>query len=101
MKHLYLIVVLFSLPIFAQQKTLTGNVTDQNYIPIPYIAVSIKNSDKGTTTDSNGNYKINISNSSPELIVFSAIGYKTVTKKVTGNTQSELNIVMIEDLEQL
>src|SRR5690606_29248914 len=101
MKHLYLIAVLFSLPIFAQQKTLTGNVTDQNQIPIPYVAVGIKNSDKGTATDSNGNYEINISNSSPELIVFSAIGYKTVTIEVSGNVQSELNIIMIEDLEQL
>lgn len=101
MKYLYLFVVLFSLPIFAQQKTLTGKVTDQNHNPIPYATVSIKNSAKGTATDSDGNYKINTSDSSPQFIIFSAIGYKTVTKQVPDKAQPELNVVMFEDLEQL
>ncbi len=42
---------------FAQEKTITGNVTD-NSISLPGVSVTIKGTTKGTETDFDGKYTI-------------------------------------------
>ncbi|WP_417361369.1 TonB-dependent receptor [Galbibacter sp.] len=101
MKCIYLLTLFFTLPFFAQQKTVQGKVTDQNRIPIPYVTVSIKNSSIGTATDNNGNYQITFQESDHPIIVFSAVGYQTITRDLPANTTVSLNIILQEDLEQL
>lgn len=101
MKFIYPLFLFFTLPFFAQQQTLIGKVTDQNQIPIPYVTVSLKNSSNGTATDNNGYFEIKIKSEANQVIVFSAIGYKTVTKEIPAYSNSKLNIIMQEDLERL
>lgn len=101
MKGICLLTLIFTLPLFSQQKTLEGKVTDQNNIPIPYVTVSIKNSTIGTATDNNGDYTITFQDSDHLVIVFSAIGYTTVSRTLSDNSAKELNIIMQENLERL
>ena len=55
----------------AQTQVLKGTVSDE-VGPLPGASVTIKETQKGTTTDLKGNFQININ--SGESIIFSALG---------------------------
>jgi Ca-activated chloride channel family protein len=81
---------------FAQEKTITGTVSDATG-PLPGVSISIKKSNKGTTTNFDGHYSIAAQKG--DILVFSYIGYKTQTKTV-GNT-SIINIKLESDEQTL
>lgn len=82
---------------FAQQKSVTGNITDQDGLPLPGVSVVIKGTKRGTQTDFDGNYSINANTG--EIVVYSYVGQKTVERTV--GTSSVINIKMEEDAETL
>lgn len=67
---------------FAQEKTITGTVSDASG-PLPGVSISIKKSKKGTTTNFDGHYSITAQKG--DILVFSYIGYKNQTKTI-GNS---------------
>ncbi|MNX40737.1 von Willebrand factor [compost metagenome] len=79
---------------FAQEKTITGTVSDATG-PLPGASISIKKSKKGTTTNFDGHYSITAQKG--DILVFSYIGYKTQTKTI-GN--SNVINVTLESSEQ-
>ncbi|MNF33539.1 von Willebrand factor [compost metagenome] len=79
---------------FAQEKTITGTVSDATG-PLPGVSISIKKSKKGTTTNFDGHYSITAQKG--DILVFSYIGYKTQTKTI-GN--SNVINVTLESSEQ-
>lgn len=103
MRYLYILTLLLTIPAFAQQKDLQGNVTDQNNNPIPYATVSIKNSGQGIATDDRGHYQLKVPESGSYTIVFSALGFKSITKQISENNNynGTLNVSLQENLEQL
>ncbi len=83
--------------LFAQSK-ITGTVVsavDQQ--PIPGVNVIIQNTTKGTTTDFDGNYQIEVK--SGDVLVFSYIGF--TTKVVIIDNQTTLNVTLSEDAAKL
>lgn len=66
-------VVLFCVQLSAQQRTLTGKVTDANGVPVPNASVIIKGSTTGTTTKPDGTYSISIP-ATARILVISSIG---------------------------
>ena len=58
---------------FAQQKTVSGTVSDENGLPLIGATVVISGTSSGTTTDFDGNYKINAS--AGDVLNFSYVGY--------------------------
>lgn len=82
----------------AQEKTVTGLVTDAQGIPLPGVNVSVKNADnRGVMTDFDGLYSITAS--SNEVLVFSYMGLQTEERAV--GTATEINVSMVEDAEAL
>jgi len=82
----YLIVILFSsLTLSAQSRTLTGTVSDENGSPLPGVTVTIKDSNKGTVTDFNGNYSIQVAGGE-NILLFNYIGYEKLEVKINGRT---------------
>ncbi len=82
---------------WSQTKTVTGTITDEQDLPIPGVSIVVQGTTRGTTTDFDGNYTIEASDS--ESLVFSALGYGRQTIGVNG--RNTINIVMTEDLEEL
>src|SRR5690554_1064303 len=70
---LLLFLVLFSIDADAQQRTISGVVTDGSGQPLPGVTVVVKGSTIGTVTNANGNYSLEISPQA-EALIFSFVG---------------------------
>ncbi|MFI1745348.1 SusC/RagA family TonB-linked outer membrane protein [Thalassobellus sediminis] len=82
---------------FAQEKTISGTVSDESGLPLPGATVLVKGTTSGTSTDFDGNYSINVSQGS--TLVFSFVGNKT--KEVVVGASSKINVILEEDAESL
>ncbi|GFZ87048.1 SusC/RagA family TonB-linked outer membrane protein [Aquaticitalea lipolytica] len=94
-----IIIMVFNVSLFAQgEYLLKGQVVSiKDTQPIPGVNVIIQNSTKGTTTDFDGNYEIEVKKG--DVLLFSYIGF--ATQVVIINNQKELNISLVEDLNKL
>lgn len=94
MKNLKLILagmmMLFSFVSFAQEKTITGIVSEENGLPIPGVAVSVKRTSRAVQTDLDGKYAIKASKG--ETLIFSYIGYTTKTIVVSDKNTINVNL---------
>ncbi|WP_405606829.1 SusC/RagA family TonB-linked outer membrane protein [Polaribacter sp. Asnod1-A03] len=81
---------------FAQEKTISGTVSDESGV-LPGVSILVKGTDKGTETDFDG--KFSIKAKSGDVLIFRYLGYKTSEKTVGSN--STLNVTLIEGGEQL
>jgi iron complex outermembrane recepter protein len=71
------------LPAFSQNHSITGFVKDSDTKePIPYCNIILFKTTKGTTTDNNGKFKIDIPVKHSSKVVVTYIGYKTDTLNV-------------------
>jgi len=80
------------------QSTAKGIVTDKaNAMPMPGVNVIIKGTSRGTSTDFDGKYSIELSEG--EVLVFSYVGYTTQEIEFTG--QATIDVAIEEDAAQL
>ncbi|MFT4755097.1 MAG: TonB-dependent SusC/RagA subfamily outer membrane receptor, partial [Salibacteraceae bacterium] len=92
---LLLIGLLFTSVTFAQV-TVKGTVTDkEDNSPLPGVTVVIQNTTKGTITDVNGKYELQV-DSLGQTLVFKFVGMESTTEIVSGST---LNISMSAGVE--
>lgn len=96
-KWIYTLVLAFAMQFsFAQEKTITGTVTEGG-MPLPGVGVIIKGTSTGTETDFNGKYSIKAKVG--QELEFSYIGMKKQTIKVAAS--NSINVAMVEDKEVL
>ncbi|MGV8945800.1 MAG: SusC/RagA family TonB-linked outer membrane protein [Lutibacter sp.] len=81
---------------FAQEKTVTGKVSDASG-PLPGVTVLIKGTKTGTQTDFDGNFSIKATTGA--VLQFSFIGYSTTEQTVGAS--NVLNVSMKESAEAL
>lgn len=81
----------------AQQKTITGTVTDNDNLPLPGSSIVIKGTSTGTQTDFDGNYAIDANEG--DVLVFSYVGYTTV--EITVSSDSVINVAFTEEVSVL
>ncbi|WP_350287324.1 TonB-dependent receptor [uncultured Croceitalea sp.] len=99
-KQNYRLLLVLLMSIFwmqAQEKTITGTVTDQNNVPLPGVNVVVKETIRGTQTDFDGNYTILASEG--EVLVFSYLGQTTAERTVGAS--NTISLQMQEDAAQL
>ena len=96
MKRFFYILAVALLPMMAQAKVVTGQVTDTNGEPIIGANVVVKGTTAGTITDFDGNYSLDVPENA--TLVFSYLGMVTQEIPVTGNTVS---VVLKEDNQVL
>lgn len=88
----------FAAQVAAQQKTVSGRVTDNLNEGMPGVNVQVKGTSTGTITDLNGNYSISVPGSK-SVIVFTFIGYST--KEVQVGNRTKINVQLEEDAQAL
>ena len=94
-KYLTMVVLLImSIPMFAQQHSVKGTVVDQNGQPIIGMTVMEQGTQNGTTTDIDGNYQITLS-SGGAVLEFTALGYSTVVEQVNNRA-----VIDVESAEE-
>ncbi|PSL04937.1 SusC/RagA family TonB-linked outer membrane protein [Cecembia rubra] len=89
--------IVFQFQANAQTRVLSGKVSDPSGEPIPGVNILDKQTNTGTTTDLDGRYSIQVTNST--TLVFSFIGFQT-QELVVGN-RTELNLTLQEDATAL
>jgi hypothetical protein len=93
-----LVILLFFLSVNFTYGQLTGTVKDATGAPLPYVNVFLKNTYTGTTSNSEGQYELTISNSGSYTVVFQFLGYKTVSKTIKIDSfPYTLNVVLEEE----
>ena len=96
-KWIYTLLIAFIVQFsFAQEKTITGTVTDANG-PVPGVNVVVKGTSKGVSTGFDGKYSIRAKEG--ENLIFSFMGMNDVVKTV--GTGSEINTKMSDESRQL
>ena len=80
----------------AQDKTITGKVTDENDQPMQGVSVTVKGSNEGVTTDAEGNYSITVPDN--VMVVFSFVGYQE--QEIAVGDQTAINVVLAASSSQ-
>ena len=98
MKKITLFLFLFaSILANAQSFTLKGKVVDEDNNPLPGATVLVMESNKGTSTDFNGEFQIQFP-VGEHLIQVRFIGFKSITKAVTiSNKDEALKVFLTSD----
>lgn len=101
---LLLLLSLLSLSVFAQSgNVVKGSVKTSDQQPAAYVNVLIKGTNRGATTDSNGNYSIrNVPTGSITLVIsFIGLESREVDVQVNSGTTNVEEIVLNESSEKL
>jgi len=87
--------VLINLSVFAQTGSISGKVLDETNQPLPGASVSVKGTDRQTSTDANGNFKLTGISSGNVSVVVKYIGYQEMEKSVnaTGDVTVSFQLV--------
>lgn len=82
------LVCLVTVLAFAQERTVTGQVTDENGLSLPGASILVKGSSYGTISDVDGTFSLSVG--SGATLVFSFTGYST--QEIAVGDQSVINI---------
>lgn len=98
--QLFLAVILLtcSTTVFAQTKTVIGNIVDNNGTPVIGATILVVGTTNGTTTDVDGNFSLSHV-SADNVLQISYIGY--VTQTIPVGAQTNIRIVLVEDTQAL
>lgn len=86
--------LLVSNNLLAQDRKITGLVTDQNNLPLANVTVSAKGTATVALTDLHGNYAISI-NSAVNTLVFSYVGAKSVETKIDNRNVIDMTLTVL------
>lgn len=96
---LVLLVVLMAQLTFAQERAVSGTVTDNAGMPLPGVSVLVKGTKTGTQTDFDGRYSIKASPN--ETLIFSYIGMKNedlLAKSTSLNVKMQSTAMELENV---
>ena len=84
---------------FAQEKTVTGTITDNEGLPLPGVNVLVQGTSTGTQSDFDGNYSIEIAEG--ETLVFSYVGFETQEILIGPANTYDVSMTAGEELEKV
>lgn len=97
--HILLTAILF-LPVLlqAQQKTISGRVTDDNDLPMQGVTVSVLNSTQISATDADGRFRISVPENA--ILIFSSSGYRS-QQISAGTVNTDVSLKMQPDVARM
>ncbi len=99
---LLIVIALFAMTeTFAQNRQITGKITEASGVPIPGATVQIKGTTKGASANTSGEYALSVADGSYQLS-FSFVGYASVTKQVTvSGADVRVDVSLADDAQSL
>lgn len=95
-KYVFLLLfVMSAVTAFAQTGVISGKVLDENNQTLPGVTVTVKGTQKSTSTDINGAYRLTGIKAGTVTLQFSFVGYKPMEKivNVSGNVTVDASLV--------
>ena len=89
--------LLFSNTLFAQQREITGKVTDVNGAPVNGASIRVKNSRTGTSAAVDGSFKVAVPANA--ILIVSAVGYED--KNITVGSQTVIEVSLSVDTKAM
>jgi len=87
--------------LLAQSIAVEGHVTGTDGLPIAAVSVQQENTTNGTTTNSTGDFTLNVNNANATLLI-SSLGYVSQTVPLNGRTNITVTLVgSVTQLEQV
>jgi iron complex outermembrane receptor protein len=93
-KNIFFLFLFASILANAQTFTLKGKVVNENNEPLPGATILVKEPKKGTSTDFDGKFNVNLPKGNYTIQV-SFIGYKTASKAITLTKNEEINFSLL------
>ena len=88
---LFVTAILCSLLVFAQNRTISGTVTDANGKPVPFASITVKGSNVGANADADGRFTLRNVPSGATLVI-SSVGFDT--KEVSVGTSDVITVTV-------
>lgn len=89
----------FSVSVFSQRtRSVEGNVSDKEGLPLIGVSIMEKGTVNGTVTDMNGSYKLLVSDENA-ILVFSYVGYSS--QEINVGRRTNVNVVLEENRQIL
>ncbi len=92
--------ILISFSSFSQTFTISGKITDGQNKPVPFASIYIKNTTRGTSANSEGEYGLLLKPGTYE-VQYKAVGYKQQSRKVELTKNQAVDIVLQTETYQL
>ena len=96
--HLILSLLLFANLVFSQE-SISGNITDDEGVPLPGATVLILGTTNGTTSDFDGNFTIQANIG--DVLSFSYVGYETYNQEIQNQDQLSISLIAANELEEV
>jgi TonB-linked SusC/RagA family outer membrane protein len=87
---LFLLCLISSFAVLAQDKVVSGTVKDETGSPIPGVSVLVKGTTTGTLTDANGQFRISAKDT--DVLSFTFVGYSATEISVGSQTNIEASL---------
>jgi hypothetical protein len=85
---------------FAQQVSISGKITDENGNSIPFASIYIKNTTKGVSANSEGDYVLKLQPGQYE-IQYKALGYRQESRTLNIKLSEVLNVTLSVEVYEL
>ncbi|ASU35886.1 DUF5686 and carboxypeptidase regulatory-like domain-containing protein [Mucilaginibacter xinganensis] len=85
---------------FAQTVTISGRVTDDHNKAIPFASIYIKNTTKGTSANSEGEYGLQLKPGTYD-VQYKAVGYQQLSRKIELAKSQTVDIILQTETYQL
>ena len=91
---------LFLIAQFAfSQGSISGNITDDQGVPLPGATILIVGTNNGTTTDFDGNFTIQADVG--DVLSFSYVGYETFNQEILNQDKLLISLIAANELEEV
>jgi TonB-dependent starch-binding outer membrane protein SusC len=93
-----LLIIILPFSLYAQNRTISGRITDATGNPVSGSSITIRQTSQGTATDLDGKFKLSVPPNA--VLIISSAGFKSQTIK-TDSATFELQIKLAEDIARL
>ena len=102
MRHILLFfsILLLTVELSAQSRTITGKVQDEKGNPIPGASVQVKGSRRGTSTTPEGSFSINAP-ANARILVVSSVNFATLEMPISDNMTVVLKLASAANLQEV